>query len=119
MRVSTTEDRAKHWVTPALRDNGVGRWIEPRLDSGNVVFRATGPMTQLEAVRQGWSIGLSSQFIADAMPELERVVPEVEQRIEIWLVTHPGLRRSARIRAAYDFLGERLEADRERLAGRS
>ena len=43
------------------------------------------------------------------VPEIERVVENVEHRVDVWLVTHPGLRRSARIRAVYDFLGERLE----------
>ena len=100
-----------------LRDTAVGRWIESLLGVGDVVFRATGLMTQLEAVRCGWGIGFSSMFIARSIPEIERVVPEVEHRIGLWLVTHPGLRRSARIRAVYDFLSERFEADRELLAG--
>jgi DNA-binding transcriptional LysR family regulator len=45
------------------------------------------------------------------------VGPEVEVRFEIWLVTHPGLRRSARIRAVYDFLAERLKEAAPMLAG--
>jgi DNA-binding transcriptional LysR family regulator len=100
-----------------LRDTGVGHWIESVLGSGDVVFRATGLMTQLEAVRCGWGIGFSSIFIAQSIPEIERVVADVDFRVGVWLVTHPGLRRSARIRAVYDFLSERFEADRERLAG--
>jgi len=83
------------------------------------VFRSTGLLTQLEAVRCGWGIGFSSAFIARGFSELERVVQEVEHNVGIWLVTHPGLRRSARIRAVYDFLSERFEADRARLAGDS
>jgi hypothetical protein len=37
-----------------------------------------------------------------------RVLPDTVVTFEIWLVTHPGLRRTARIRALYDFLAERL-----------
>jgi DNA-binding transcriptional LysR family regulator len=43
----------------------------------------------------------------------------VELSVPVWLVTHPGLRRSARIRAVYDFLVERFTADREWIAGRA
>lgn len=102
-----------------LRDTAVGRWIEELLGGGNVAFRSTGILTQLEAVRAGWGVGFSSLFIAQQTPGIERVVEEVEHRVDVWLVTHPGLRRSARIRAVYDFLGERFEADRDRLAGRA
>ena len=45
------------------------------------------------------------------------MLPEVELRLEIWLVTHPGLRGSARIRATYDVLAERLSEARPLLSG--
>jgi len=47
------------------------------------------------------------------------VLPEVERSLGVWLVTHPGLRRSARIRSVYDFLVERFEQDRDSIAGRA
>jgi DNA-binding transcriptional LysR family regulator len=47
------------------------------------------------------------------------VLPELEMSFEIWLVTHPGLRRSARIRAVYDYLAEQLTAARPLLTGES
>ena len=65
----------------------------------------------------GFGVGGQTCFIADRDPQLVRVLPEHDVRFEIWLVTHPGLRRSARIRALYDFLGERLTAARPLLAG--
>jgi hypothetical protein len=43
---------------------------------------------------------------------------QLRRQFDVWLVTHPGLRRSARIRAVFDSLAERFAADRERLAGR-
>jgi len=101
----------------AINDTAAGRWIEGTIGAGRVVFRATSLMTQLEAVRSGWGIGAASIFIASEVPGIERVLEEVEHSIDVWLVTHPGLRRSARIRAVFDFLAERFAADRERLAG--
>jgi DNA-binding transcriptional LysR family regulator len=60
---------------------------------------------------------MSAVFIADRHPELERVLPGIGHKLEAWLVTHPGRRRSARIRAVFDYIAERFAADRERIAG--
>jgi len=46
-------------------------------------------------------------------------MPETfDHRMEIWLVTHADMRRSARIRAVYDFLAAALAADHGRLTGK-
>jgi DNA-binding transcriptional LysR family regulator len=118
---TTREELAGHACVgydESIRDTEVGRWIERLVDGGRIVFRANGLMTQLEAIRSGWGIGVTSVFLAREDPRLVRVLEDVELLIELWLVTHPGLRRSARIRAVYDFLAARFEADRNRLAGR-
>jgi DNA-binding transcriptional LysR family regulator len=101
----------------AERYTGAGSWIERRLASADVLYRARTLGAQRAAIRAGFGIGAQSCFIATRDPELVRVLPEVEVRFEIWLVTHPGLRRSARIRAAYDFLAQRLTESRELLGG--
>lgn len=95
---------------------GAGTWLERSLGGAHVVYRANTLAAQRAAIRAGLGIGGQSCFIADRDPELVRVLPEVEVRLEIWLVTHPGLKRSARIRAVYDFLVERLLASQELFA---
>ena len=45
------------------------------------------------------------------------MLPESEIALEIWLITHPAMRRSARIRAVYDFLAQRFEEARELFRG--
>jgi DNA-binding transcriptional LysR family regulator len=103
----------------SMKDTATGRWFDEVVEGGRVVFRSTSLQNQLEAIRSGWGIGVTSIFIGRAIPALERVIEEVELTIDVWLVTHPGLRRSARIRAVFDFLAERFARDQERLAGRS
>jgi len=102
----------------SIADTSLGRWIEGLAGQARPVFRSTSLMTQLHAVRCGWGIGTTSIFVARETPGIERVLPEIERRSEVWIVTHPGLRRSARIRAVFDFLVERFAAERDRLAGR-
>ena len=98
-------------------DTEVGRWSEALTGPSQPVFRSTSLMTQLQAVRSGWGIGMTTVFVAEMDDTIERVLPDVERQLGVWLVTHPGLRRSARIRAVYDFLVERFELDRQMLAG--
>jgi len=121
-RPDRLEDLALHariGFDQSLLDTTAGSWVESLATLGQPAFRSTSLITQLEAVRCGWGIGMTSVFIAGDFDDIERVLPQVEQRLEVWLVTHPGLRRSARVRAVFDFLAERFEADRERLAGRA
>lgn len=96
---------------------GAGSWLERSLGGAQIVYRANTLGAQLAAIRAGFGIGGQACFIAQRDPNLVRVVPDTEVRLDIWLVTHPGLRRSARIRALYDFVAESLEADRALLAG--
>jgi hypothetical protein len=49
--------------------------------------------------------------LAQTRPNLHRVLADqVSIPLEIWLCGHDDLRRSARIRRVYDYLGERLIA---------
>ncbi len=112
------EDLERHAMVAfddSVVDTHVGRRAEDLLGRGTVVFRSSSIFAQLEAVRAGLGLGVVSDFIACEIPELVRVLPETVHRLSIWMVTHPGLRRSARIRAVYDLLVERFEAERGRL----
>ncbi len=121
-RLASIESLGEHayiGFDEAILDTEAGSWVEGLVGTGRPVFRSTSLITQLQAIRNGWGIGMTSVFMAEGDPQLERVLPRIERLLEVWLVTHPGLRRSARIRAVYDFLSERFERDRAWLAGRA
>ena len=99
------------------RFTGAGQWLERSVAPARVAYRANTLGAQRAAIRAGFGIGGQACFIADREPELVRVLPEIETPLEIWLVTHPGLRHSARIRAVYDFLAEQLVGARPLLGG--
>ena len=101
------------------RYTGAGSWLEKHVDGAHVVYRANTLGAQLAAIRAGFGVGGQACFIAERYPDLVRLLPENRIDLEIWLVTHPGLRRSARMRAMYDFLADALTAARPLLAGRS
>lgn len=101
----------------ALAHTDSVKWTEA-MATGRIVMRANTMAGRHYAVRAGVGIGALPCFAADPDPELLRVtdpLPEMEN--ELWLLTHPDLRTTARIRALMDFLATSLAADRDLLEG--
>jgi DNA-binding transcriptional LysR family regulator len=121
-RPASRADLARHRgvsFDEALQHRRPAVWLEPLLSAGSIAFRSNSLQAQVAAMRAGYGIGSAARFIAERFPELERVLPGEETSLDVWLVTHAGLRRSARIRAVFDFLAERLAAARDAFAGRA
>lgn len=94
------------------------KWLLRHVSAEQLVFRSNSLLSQLQATRAGIGIGTHSALIGNRDPGLVRVLPEIDvTRQDIWLVTHPDLRRSARIRAMFDFLAELITTHRAELAG--
>ena len=74
---------------------------------GNIAFRSNNLISLASAVREGFGIGAYSCIMADKDPNLVRLFDDlVVFSSDIWLVSHAELKRSARIRAMFDFLSE-------------
>ncbi|MCB1843650.1 MAG: LysR family transcriptional regulator [Halioglobus sp.] len=80
---------------------------------GTYVYLTNSPAAQMSAVRAGFGIGVLSHRWAAMTGDLVRVFPDYSPAsIDLWLVTHEELRFSARIRALYDFIAERVIDDK-------
>ncbi|MFT4615343.1 MAG: DNA-binding transcriptional LysR family regulator [Bacteroidia bacterium] len=80
---------------------------------GNYVYLTNSPAAQMSAVRAGFGIGVVSHRWAAMAGGLVRLLPDYSaQQLDLWLVTHEELRYSARIRAIYDFIAERVLVDK-------
>ena len=55
---------------------------------------------------------------ADEQPALRRLPPGIVGHHDIWLVVHPDVRSSARVRAVMDELGKIVEREAALLGGR-
>ncbi|WP_371388555.1 LysR substrate-binding domain-containing protein, partial [Salmonella sp. M36] len=70
-----------------------------RLAQGRYAFRSNSLLAQLQALRQGYGLGMTSCFLADPDPGLVRVLTtEVGYHFDAWAVVHRDLRQSPRIR---------------------
>ncbi len=93
-----------HWLVPAV-------WKKMQHGEERCVF--TSPMTSstVEAVRAGMGISVLPCYLGDADPLLVRVTEPFEWlTLELWLLTHPDLRHTARVKALMAFLHEALTA---------
>ncbi|WP_262689490.1 LysR family transcriptional regulator [Kordiimonas aestuarii] len=87
--------------------------------SRSATFRSNSMMALATAVESGFGIGAYSCVMAVDKPDLVRLFDDLTVfSTDIWLVSHAELRRSARIRAMYDYLGDMLTSHNDAFAGR-
>ncbi len=85
---------------------------------GRVVLRTNSALTLLKAVQVGLGIGPLPCALADPDPKLERVLPTVPAELdELWLVVHPDVQRTSRVRAVIDAIEARMAEIAARLSG--
>jgi DNA-binding transcriptional LysR family regulator len=66
------------------------------------IFNAVGAM-----LRTGVGVGILPSFMEARLPELvpvSEVIPELS--VPVWMLTHPDLRSTARVRAFMRFVGD-------------
>lgn len=81
-------------------------------------YRVDTMFGMLAAARDGIGRAVLPCYLADAEPALTRLgEPIPELATDLWLLTHPDLRRVARIRAFIAFLAEAIGARESRLTG--
>jgi DNA-binding transcriptional LysR family regulator len=112
---------AADWVgvEESLAHLAAARWITEHVAPERIVQRANALSAILAAVRTGLGVAPLPCFVGDAAPGLARTPGTLaELETPLWLLTHPDLRRVARIRAFVDFAAEAIAARRAVLAGR-
>jgi DNA-binding transcriptional LysR family regulator len=113
---------AHDWLAPdeTLGHLGSVRWLRAKVPEGRIVCRSNSLLALAAAARAGMGIAPLPCFLADPDPGLVRVqAPLPEMASALWLLTHPDLRRVARVRAFLDFTAARLAEQRPLLEGRA
>jgi len=96
------------------------RWLNDEIPMQRCRYSFDSSAAMHESARCGLGAAILPCFAADPLPELERI-SEVRRSgsFGIWVLTHPDLRRSARVRAFTRDIGDRLTAHSAQLAGLS
>jgi len=105
------EERARARVTD--------RWMAENVPGARVALRIDSPIVMRRALEAGIGIAAFPCFEGDANPELERVTPVLDDfGMDVWLLTHPDLKNTARVVAFIHHMAEALAQRQAALSGR-
>ena len=78
-------------------------------------------INQFKAAINGIGLAVLPCYLGDPEPGLARALtqPVPELARELWIVTHTDLKRTARVRAFFDVVGDGLASKRALLEGRN
>ena len=114
----SVEDLAKHDGVMATIMDGKLLWLmdddggEPIHLPGRITFKSNSIWAFYEGLEQGYGIGMLPLTAIDKRSRnLVRVMPDLEHTEALYLVAHQDLKRSARIRAVFDYLVEAFRQD--------
>src|SRR5207248_6475017 len=96
-------------------------WLTTVAPAAAVVYRTSSLVNQLIAAKAGIGLAILPCYLGDPEPDLARAIagPVPELGSELWMVTHSDLKRTARVRAFFDEVGEGIAADRALIEGRA
>jgi len=84
-------------------------WLRQRLAQANVRLRVDIFNAKAAMLRTGIGVGVLPTFMEAKHPELVAVSePIPELALPVWMLTHPDLRQTARVRAFMQFVGDAL-----------
>jgi len=99
------------WLVPHI-------WKKKSLGEQQVVFSSTNPLAILNTTAEGMGLTALPCYLGDADKRLVRVGDLLEFRtMELWILTHPDLRHTARVKALIAFLYEALRKEKDLFEG--
>lgn len=102
------------WIAPdeSLAHLEQAKWLVRSVPAERVVMTIDSLVGMVQAVQRGIGAAMLLCPLADAGGELVRLAePEPALNTQIWILTHPGLRQVARVRAFAQFMFEALSRD--------
>lgn len=88
------------------------RWFRAHVPPERVAVRVDSLVGVADAVAHGLGVGFLPRPLGAARPDLVQLgPPEPTLRKPIWVLMHPDVQRTARVRALFQFLVEAISAD--------
>lgn len=108
------------WVgwDPRAQARVTHAWMRRNVPEARIAARVDSVVTLLAFVKSGIGIAFLPCLDGDAEPDLVPLLDADEDfGIQLWLLTHPDLRQTARVRAFMDHMGAALDRLRPALEG--
>ncbi len=99
------------WLVPLI-------WKKKVQAEAQIVFSSSPSLAVVNATAQGMGFTLMPCYLGDSDSRLVRVGQPLESLLlELWVLTHPDLRHTARVKALIAFLFDELKKDEDLFAG--
>lgn len=98
---------------------GAADWLSRAVPEDVFVYRTSSLVNQLVAAKASIGLALLPCYLADRETGLTRAMPSpiADLEGELWIVTHADLKRTARVRAFFDLVGDGLARERALFEG--
>ncbi|MEO3431928.1 LysR family transcriptional regulator [Inquilinus sp. CAU 1745] len=98
---------------------GAADWLRDGVREDAVVYRSSSLVNQMAATRAGLGFSILPCYLGDPETDLSRLWPDPIPDLsrELWIVTHADLKRTARVRAFFDIVGDALVRQRPLFEG--
>jgi len=108
-------------ISGELLNSPVQGWFAENVSANAVVARANTFVAVKElALADGGAAAILPCCLGDTAPDLSRLTAPIPAlNTTLWVLTHPDLRTTARLRALFDFLVKALRSDRDLIEGRA
>lgn len=94
------------------------KWLARHARKARIAARCNNLTAMLAMARAGLAIAAIPCVLGDSEPKMVRLLaPVAAMETSLWLCTHPGIRKVARIRALLDYLHTSIQRDAARLRG--
>lgn len=109
-----------HWL---MTDDGFDLlppavWKNKEHPAAKIVFSSNNALAVITAAKQGLGVAPLPCFLGDAEKDLVRVTkPPEALTLDLWILTHPDLRHTARVRTLMTFLIGALEKEKATIEG--
>lgn len=103
--------REQDWIGPdsSISYPVLQKWMRNNSYDAACIYRSNSILDMFNATKNGIGISILPCYLADDDPELVRLGDiQSELAVDLWLITHPDLRRAERIRLFWDFIVSRL-----------
>ncbi|MEO0324290.1 MAG: LysR family transcriptional regulator [Myxococcota bacterium] len=108
------------WLSWDLRvGRGTDDFVHRSAPGARIVTRVDTVPVMLAGLRAGLGLTILPCLVGDRAPELRRIGDYAVSGTHLWLLTHPELRRTARVRAFMEFFREVARRDAALVEGRS
>lgn len=109
-----------NWLMPS-KDQAwffANQWLAQNYPNTTVGFRSNTLLALFAAAKQGLGIAPLPFFLGDPETDLQRIIePPKEFNSELWLLIHPDLKHTARVRAFVEFMSEAILQEKACIEG--